>query len=412
MAVILTNIGFVIESTNYEMREWSDFEGWTEWVELGFSVFYVVEVSLRLLSYRLCFFFGPDMYWNLLDFTLVVSSFFNLLVLSSTHLDISWVRFLRVLRVLKVVRVLRMLRGLGFEDLWLMSRCIIGSVKMFGWCVVMLVFLQFLFAVYFVQALSTHFIGLREKDIDVDPFIAGEANFWFGSVQSAMLSLLMTTTGGADWREVYDIVSVAGWMPTLFYLFYILFFAIAVWNVVTSTFVDKALKLAQSSDEQVMVETRMKDMEDTKELSALFRKMDDDKSNTLTFEEFSEYVRRPEFESFLRARGIDIREAKSFFKMLLGAGDPNNREVEIDALVNGCLRMRGHASSIDLHTLRYEVKTLSRMMYQIAQYINQKPGLAIPGPPSPRGRSPTPPSPVTNLGVAPQTGSRCSITSC
>merc|ERR1719229_1625540 len=138
----------------------------------------------------------------------------------------------------------------------------------------MVMFITFLFAVYFVQTLTVRIQQWHHEDKvmtrdDVDVIIN-----WFGSVQDAMLSLLMITTGGADWREVYKALQPAGAIPCVGIVFYVALFTIAVWNVVTSTFVDKALQLAKISDEAIIREARRQAQEDARELRATFRKMD------------------------------------------------------------------------------------------------------------------------------------------
>lgn len=182
------------------------------------------------------------------------------------------------------------------------------------------------------------------------------------------MSLLMITTGGADWNEVFDAVKPAGAAATGALIFYILLFTIAVWNVVTSTFVDKALKLAKPSDEAVISEARKQAQEDAKELRACFKKMDLDFSGQLDAEEFAACMARPEFDRFLQTRGLDIKETKVFFKMIA----QHKASVDIDSIVNSCMRVRGFATSIDLHTMRYELRRMQQAMLKNVCNLQQQ----------------------------------------
>jgi hypothetical protein len=88
--------------------------------------------------------------------------------------------------------------------------------------------------------------------------------------------------------------------------------------------------------------------------------MDMDSSGRLDLHEFQRCMQRPEFERWLQTRGLDIKETKTFFKMMGSQQD----SVEINTVVNACMRMRGHATSIDLHTMRYELRKIQRTILQ------------------------------------------------
>jgi hypothetical protein len=237
-----------------------------------------------------------------------------------------------------------------------MVNCLIGSINMLFWCMVMVLFFTFLFSVFFVHAVADHISSkelLREAISDEEMELFQE---WFGSVQRGMLTLLMVTTGGVDWKETFYALEPAGWLASMVFVFYIMLFTIAVWNIVTSTFVDKALKLAKASDDTVVMEARLQAEQDAKELRQTFKRMDLDKSGKLDLHEFEKCMRMPEFERWLQTRGIDIKETKTFFHMI----SCHQPMVDIDSVVNACMRMRGQATSVDLHTMRYELRKITR----------------------------------------------------
>merc|ERR1711924_10805 len=55
-------------------------------------------------------------------------------------------------------------------------------------------------------------------------------------------------------------------------------------------------------------------------------------------------------------RGIDIKDAQTFFDMMISM--THTSSVDLSTFVETCLQMKGYATSIDLHTLRYELKVL------------------------------------------------------
>merc|ERR1712232_272047 len=74
--------------------------------------------------------------------------------------------------------------------------------------------------------------------------------------------------------------------------------------------------------------------------------------------EFREFMGNRHFRSYFEVRGIDIRDAELFFAMLAAVSDSD--EVPINSFVAGCLRMKGYASSADLHTAHFEQKLMHR----------------------------------------------------
>eukprot|EP00443_Scrippsiella_acuminata_P024954 CAMPEP_0115332880 /NCGR_PEP_ID=MMETSP0270-20121206/87076_1 /TAXON_ID=71861 /ORGANISM="Scrippsiella trochoidea, Strain CCMP3099" /LENGTH=215 /DNA_ID=CAMNT_0002753751 /DNA_START=318 /DNA_END=962 /DNA_ORIENTATION=- len=207
-----------------------------------------------------------------------------------------------------------------------------------------------------------------------------------------MLTLLQATTSGLDWRDAYAVlVEVGSYLPAVF-VFYILFFVIAAWNIVTSTFVDKALRFAQPDLEQLTREQLMKDIVDAvlaqpdleqltreqltkdigdaEELMNLFSEADFDRSASISLEEFIRVAEHPKFRSYLHVRGIDIKNAEVFFEMLQVVG--GGEVVNIQVLVSALLRMKGFATSIDLHSLSFETKVLSRRQQIFMHETNTK----------------------------------------
>merc|ERR1711862_399392 len=81
-----------------------------------------------------------------------------------------------------------------------------------------------------------------------------------------------------------------------------------------------------------------------------------DHKGTISWEEFNTVLTDPALKAHFDVRGIDIKDAHGFFDMLTTLDGEGNTEVEIETFVAGCLRMKGMATSVDLQTLRYEVK--------------------------------------------------------
>lgn len=365
MAVILLNGIFTAVGTEIEMQDLRPVPPlWMTITEAVFVGWYVIELLLKVFVHRLYFMCNEDMKWNLLDLNLVIISAGDVAIEVLTHYDKDNghgknaggmnISFLRQFRFFKMAKILRMFRVLQFfTDLRLMLDCVLGSFFALFWCIVMIVFVQYVFGLFIMQGL-TDFLLENEGSADQ----VAQIRRLFGSVPRTVLSLFQAVTGGIDWFELHDVVGAAGSLMSATFLFYIAFFVVAAWNVITSTYVQKALKIAQPDIDSLMLEKQKKDRADARELMSLFKEMDTDGSGSISLEEFMQVVNSTRFSSFLEVRGIDIKDAKLFYHMLRSLGSmekgKQQESVDIGILTNGCLRMKGLATSIDLHTVLFE----------------------------------------------------------
>merc|ERR1712151_835879 len=100
-----------------------------------------------------------------------------------------------------------------------------------------------------------------------------------------------------------------------------------------------------------------------------FRKLDVDCSGTISAQEFERCIKNGDVERFLVGRGIDIKDAKTFFTML-SESMGKDKEVDIGTIVGSCLRIKGVATSIDLQILRYEARTAARRHAELASLVH------------------------------------------
>jgi len=226
------------------------------------------------------------------------------------------------------------------------------------WCIVMIYFVMFLFAVYLVQEVTRHMQDNGPAEVEVSDY--PEIQIFFGSIQTSTLTLFMAVTGGEDWRRIYDVLQPVGTLACFGFLCYIFIFLFSVLNVIMGIFVEKAVKLAQPDADHVLLQTRKRHAADAKELLSLFACADLDGSQTLSQDEFELFISQPKFKEFLLIRGIDIKEARTFFNMV--GESIGERELEVSQVVRCCLGIKGYATSIDLHILRYEVRLALSMM--------------------------------------------------
>jgi len=137
---------------------------------------------------------------------------------------------------------------------------------------------------------------------------------------------------------------------------------VAVWNIVTSVFVEKIMVMAAPNIEQEAFERRKGAEADTLMLLEMANNCDKNNSGTISWEEFVTLMQDDKFSSYFAVRGIDIKDGETFYKMLSTISGMD--EVPLDLFVSGCLRCKGTASSIDLYTLEYELKLMHSSQQQ------------------------------------------------
>jgi ABC-type multidrug transport system fused ATPase/permease subunit len=264
----------------------------------------------------------------------------------------------RILRALKAVRF--------FGDLRLMLDLIFASITGIAWAVIMILIVLFMCSLIIMQGVVAH---LEEYPAQVHEFVG------FQAVGDAMVTLLQAVTGGDDWIVAYVTLGRLGATgPTyqLFFVLFVLFFIMVLFNIITSLFLDRVMKFADPSPEQIVEERDRIEEHDVKRLREIFREFDHDNTGGISMEEFQQCVSTKKFGTFLAARGIDIKEARAFFDLVCRSGITKGGEVDVVSMVKTCTKMKGTASSVDLQILRHEIQMqFDRVQSDIADIIRE-----------------------------------------
>lgn len=381
LLVILANAILIIIVSDYEIQHLGESipEDW-EGLELSLTIFYGVELMLKILVHRLYFFVNEEWRWNIFDFFLVVFSFSEVaisryLVLNQTSEESSAslnVGFLRLLRLTKLAKVLRVFRTLKFfTELRLMIDCVLGSFMQIFWCLVMIVFVLYVFSLLLVQGIADYMLtaeNLTDKH-------RTELLDMFGSVGGALMTLFQSTTAGLDWRTAFDPLLQAEGNPFLasVFLVYISIFTISIWNIVTSTFVEKAMKLAKPDLDSMLLEQSLRDLQDSDELEKLFKpyaSRNEAGEDEIALDDLQEAADEAEFLLYLSVRGIDVKNVKLFFYMLGSMREDN--VIDLKSLVKACVRMKGFATSIDLQSVSFEAKLMHGQVKEMLEALAKR----------------------------------------
>jgi len=360
MFVIICNTVLTVFAVNYSAHNLSlTLPPIWQTLDLLFVVFYILEVAINLLVHRLYFFINADWAWNIFDFIVMFLAVADSVLVRLSLADPLNVGFLRVLRMMRVSKILRIFRALRFlSEFRLMANCVLGSMISLVWSCLFLLLTLMVSALVFVQSITTFRIEHPDHN---DSHLLD----WFGSVPSAMLVLFMGTTGGMDWGDVYDVVKTTSPFNGIFYLSQIVFFVFAFFNIITSMFVDKAMKLAKPDEEVMMFERRQEERAAAADLRRLIMEdLDIDKDGVISLEELETLAEDDRVRHKFEMQGLEVKDAEVFFHTLTSL--EKTKELSIDDFVTGCMKMKGPASSLDVHALDSKIQVMSETLATIA----------------------------------------------
>merc|ERR1712217_911174 len=165
--------------------------------------------------------------------------------------------------------------------------------------------------------------------------------------------------GGVSWGVCTDALfgmdGLTGWL----FLFYVAFTILAVMNIITGVFVDNAVEAARGQRDfliQKEMELREKCI---REMRVLFAEMDQDGRGHICLEDVNAYLQDPRVQGFFTALGLDTSDTKRLFKLI---DDDGSGDVDANEFLEGCLRLKGEAKSIDVCAILHHLKLVEHKL--------------------------------------------------
>jgi len=379
LGVIFINTIYTVVLTDKRARGTFSATTFAEIAELSFAAWYSLEMIAKLLVYRFAFFTNDDALWNIFDLVVVVWSILEFVVQAIIEAKILDLSFLRVMRVLRVVRIFRAFRFLN--ELRQLVNNMLGSLVPLMWATMLLMLVLLVFSLIFVECMNEY---LSLDGAEVDDTTKEMIGNHFGSVWRALITLFKSTTGGDDWGPIYDLVSHAGILYSLIFLFFQAFFLFAFVNTVTSIFVDKAISMARDDNDANRLKKEQEQMTAAQSLKQMLHQFDHDGNGTLSWRELHDLSRNEHIKARLEGLDLNVNDADHLFKMVSDLAGSD--EVEIDLLVASWLKMKGFATSIDVQAVILQIHRLTDTVRHVACRVGCEqvvPGKAV------RSRKPT-----------------------
>jgi len=330
-------------------------------IELVFIGIYTLELVVRIIARRLAFFLLP---WSWFDIAIVGVGWLE--VISSSSTSLTQVRLMRVLKMLKVMRVLRVMRSL--REVRLLLNSLMGSIKPLLWTVIIITGINFMFGICFVQSIAAfrhdNWTKSAHGESEQDEAFYGP----WTSVPQAMYTLFKVSTGGVSWGEVSDPMLILGWQTFGIFLLYIALFMFVMANAVTAIFVSSAEEYA-SKDAHTMIYDQLKAKNDyMNQVNSLYDEMDVDDSGEVTRHEFVKYMSDPRMTAFASSLNIESVDLDQFFDVLSCRGV---KAVDLETFVDGCIRLRGPARSMDVLDLLMRQDTIAEDVGRVHAMLEQ-----------------------------------------
>lgn len=314
------------------------------------NLFFLVELVLRVYVNGKKYFCNENRNWNLFDFALVIMSIVDIIIeLGAGGGKTNVTTGMKTVKMLRIVRVFRVFRF--FRELSLLALMIVDSTANLGWAIILLSLIIYVFAILFTSEAAVY-IQERESDPAFEREVS-QLKFWFGNLPRTIYSLIQAMLGGVSWGVCSDSLLHLNIVMCGMFIFYVAFTILAVMNVVTGVFVDNAVETARSTrDFMIAKEMELKEKY-ASEMRDLFIEMDKDGSGTVGLEEINEYLEDPRVQAFFNTLGLDTNDTERLFKLI---DDDGSGDVDVGEFLDGCLRLKGQARSLDVYAIMHDLK--------------------------------------------------------
>jgi len=190
---------------------------------------------------------------------------------------------------------------------------------------------------------------------ELDTETQAEVRDYYGSVTETLISLFMTVTGGDDWaNRMRPFRSMSAFYLGMF-LFYIFFMVIGVLSIVVGAFVETAAELSRR-DRDSVIENEIKETQQmAADIRSFFEDADRDASGQLSQKELENHLQDPRVKAYFASLDIEVSQASDLFSLL---DVDDSGDISLEEFLDGCMRLHGSASSMDVNLLLWEIEKL------------------------------------------------------
>jgi len=261
--------------------------------------------------------------------------------------------FLRSFRLARLVRVCREVRY--FREAWIIIRGIGGSVRTVWWTIVVILFVTYAFAIAGLALIVEQLITIQSFGMDAVDYQRIDALLAIlGGLDKFMFTLVQVLMQDSFHSIIREVMYFLPWAWVFFYA-YMAVGCVVLMNLVTAIIVENAMEQSQQDHAQQLRDKMVAERHAVKHLEKLFKAMDSDENNTISWKEFEAASQDPEVMNqwlLLDFRPDDLSELFTFL-------DDGTGEIATSEFFAGLLRMKGQAQGKDVYRLQTAVDILS-----------------------------------------------------
>eukprot|EP00440_Ansanella_granifera_P023523 gb/GFBE01025544.1/.p1 GENE.gb/GFBE01025544.1/~~gb/GFBE01025544.1/.p1 ORF type:complete len:621 (+),score=153.82 gb/GFBE01025544.1/:1-1863(+) len=329
-------------------RDWPSIQNGFYVAEIVFTVIFLVEVVLRMITLRLSF-------WNVaMNWVDLIATFLSVLdvCLSVVEAPVNPI-FFRLLRLGRLARAFRIFAlSANMECLSLLLKCCLSGVSVLGWATLLLIFLQGI-AGMVMCTLVQDYLNDETQDQEAQRKVFA---YWGTSWRTflTMFEILF-----ANWAPSCRVLvdNVNEWFALAF-LVYRCAIGVALINVVNSVFISQTLSLAQNDEAFLMKKAEKEQMNYKKKLEALFMNADSSGDGLLSMAEFMDLLENPQLRLWLSQVQLEHHQFLELFSLV----DDGDGHVDYKEFVEGATRLKGNAKALDVFRLETKVDLALRKL--------------------------------------------------
>jgi len=376
-AIIIINAAFLCAElqwrgylTSVELGLQEDAGGWTHAKvvfavsEQLFTAFFILELMTRLCIS------GPKYFRdlpNVFDTGLVMISIVDVYILQPMGQggsgNLTFMRFARILKFMRVLRIVRVMKL--FSSLRILGRTIITSFYSLLWSMVLLGLIMGMFGMILCGFL-TDWIRDEKNDQTRREWVFKH----YGSSSRAFYTMFEATLSGCWPNYVRPLVEINNWFA-VFSIVYVSIVVFAIIRIITALFLKETLQNAYEDADMMINEQLKKKQSYLAKLAQAFEVMDESGDGTITYDEFESMMSNPDVKAYLSVLDLEVHETKTLFHLL----DGGDGQITYGEFIEGILRMKGQARSIDLICLQKDVSRL----HEAVTAISDRMGGLFPG---------------------------------
>lgn len=342
--------------------------------QVALNMWYIVELFMRLGTQRCKFFYGKDLPWNFFDVLMVAFTIVDSAIAQGNRsMQVGrTIRLIRLVRILRAIRIIRTLRQL--REFRKMIFALAMSMQTLIWSLFLLCSVVYTFAVWLTQGVANYKSDFG-PDLNTDPHphhgtVSKALEEYYGTLGKSIYTLYQCVTAGLSWGyAAYPLLEVGGVYLAIFIVF-VSVTAFGVLNIITSVFVESAMQSARHSRDLMSEEKNREKKLYVTHLKKLFKEIDLDGSGVVSEEELDTFLSDEGNmgDAFL-ALEINSSDARRLFK-LLDADDSG--EVDMEEFCEGCLQVKGEASSFDVNCIIYEHRKMQKWMAKFMSHVEDE----------------------------------------